>query len=78
MPQGTIERLTDKGFGFIKRADGEKDLFFHMNDLVDVAYDDLELDQVVTFEIKDGDKGPSAIKVAVMERTRHYPTWVVF
>ena len=28
MQQGTIKKLTDKGFGFIKTA-GPKDLFFH-------------------------------------------------
>jgi len=66
MPQGTIERLTDKGFGFIKRADGEKDIFFHMNDLDGIEYDDLILDEPVSFEIKDSDKGPSAIKVKVL------------
>ena len=27
MPEGTIKKLTDKGFGFIK-AGGDKDLFF--------------------------------------------------
>jgi len=28
MPEGTIKRLTDKGFGFINTGK-EKDLFFH-------------------------------------------------
>jgi len=31
MTQGTITRLTDKGFGFISREGEEKDLFFHAN-----------------------------------------------
>jgi len=34
MQKGTIARLMDKGYGFIKSADGgDKDLFFHANEL---------------------------------------------
>ncbi|MDZ4227081.1 MAG: cold shock domain-containing protein, partial [Patescibacteria group bacterium] len=36
MQEGTIARLTDKGFGFIKIEGQEKDLFFHSNELVGV------------------------------------------
>jgi len=32
MNQGTIARLTDRGFGFIAREGVEKDLFFHSNE----------------------------------------------
>ncbi|MBI2049051.1 MAG: cold shock domain-containing protein, partial [Parcubacteria group bacterium] len=41
MQEGTITRLTDRGFGFIKREGGEKDLFFHSNDLEGVTFDEL-------------------------------------
>ncbi|MFA5830554.1 MAG: cold shock domain-containing protein, partial [Candidatus Paceibacterota bacterium] len=33
MQQGTIVRITDRGFGFIAREGGEKDIFFHSNEL---------------------------------------------
>jgi CspA family cold shock protein len=55
MEQGKIARLTDRGFGFISRDGEEKDLFFHSNDLVD--------GDMVTFEVTEGPKGPSATKV---------------
>ena len=63
MQQGVIARLTDKGFGFIKREGEEKDLFFHKNELVDVDYDDLREGDKVEFEVEEGPKGFSAVKV---------------
>jgi cold shock protein len=60
---GTIARLTDRGFGFIKPAEGDKDVFFHARSLVDVMYDDLREGDAVTFEVEEGPKGPSAIEV---------------
>ena len=39
--QGTIKKLTDKNFGFITPEEGEKDIFFHANELVEVSFDDL-------------------------------------
>ena len=64
MQQGTIARLTDKGFGFIKADGQEKDLFFHSNELVGIAFDDLREGDTVTFEIGESPKGPNAIKVS--------------
>ena len=63
MQTGTIARLTDKGFGFIKREGQEKDLFFHSNDLQGVTFDQLQEGAKVTFEIEQGPKGPSAKNV---------------
>ena len=64
MQQGTIARVTDKGFGFISVEGQEKDLFFHSKELVGVAYDDLREGDKVTFEIAEGPKGLNAIKVS--------------
>ena len=64
MQEGTIARLTDKGFGFIKREGQEKDLFFHSNELVGVRFDELREGDTVSFEVADSPKGPNAIKVS--------------
>lgn len=64
MQTGTIARVTDKGFGFIKREGQEKDLFFHSNELVGVTFDSLREGDKVTFEVGDGPKGPNAVKVS--------------
>jgi len=63
MMLGKIARLTDRGFGFITPDEGDKDLFFHARDLVDVMYDDLKEGEAVNFEVVDGPKGPAASDV---------------
>ena len=64
MQTGTIARLTDKGFGFIKREGQERDLFFHSNELVGVSFDELREGDKVTFEVAESPKGPNAVKVS--------------
>jgi len=64
MQTGTIARLTEKGFGFIKIEGQEKDLFFHSNELVGVTFDSLREGDKVTFEVAESPKGPNAIKVS--------------
>lgn len=61
--QGTIKTLTEKGFGFIAREGETKDLFFHSNDLSGVSFNELQVGDKVTFEVVDGQKGPSAKNV---------------
>ena len=57
MAKGTIRRLiTDRGFGFIQRAEGG-DLFFHRNELQGVDYDSLVEGQQVEFEVVQGRNG---------------------
>ena len=63
MMQGTIKRLTDKGFGFITPDGGDKDLFFHSSALVDVTYDQLQVNDRVSFDTEDSEKGPRATNV---------------
>ena len=65
MTEGTIKRLTDKGFGFIATGD-EKDVFFHMSACEGCHFDDLQEGQRVSFEIGEGPKGPRAENVRVL------------
>ncbi len=62
MAEGTIKRLTDRGFGFIDTGKGE-DMFFHMSNVVDVSYDDLREGQKVSYTEGEGPKGPRAENV---------------
>lgn len=61
---GTIKTLTEKGYGFIAREGETKDLFFHANDLSGITFNDLKVGDAVTFEVIEGQKGPSAKNVA--------------
>ncbi len=65
MAEGTIKRLTDKGFGFIDTGGG-KDMFFHMSNLEGVTYEELQEGQRVSFDEGQGPKGPRAENVRVI------------
>lgn len=60
---GTIVRKRDEGYGFIKPAEGDKDVFFHASALEAVAFDDLQEGDTVSFDIEEGPKGPAAVNV---------------
>jgi len=60
---GSIVRKRDNGYGFIKPDSGDKDVFFHAQSLVDVAFDDLQEGDNVTFDVEQGPKGPAATNV---------------
>ena len=58
--KGQVKFFNDeKGFGFIKPEDGGKDVFVHKSGLIDRIQDE----DMVTFEVQDGPKGPSAVDV---------------
>ncbi len=48
MQKGTIKRLMDRGFGFIKTGQ-EEDLFFHRNSLEGVEFNSLSEGHKVEF-----------------------------
>ncbi len=64
MAEGSIKKLTDKGFGFINTG-GAKDLFFHSKSLQGVTYEALREGQKVTYTEGRGPKGPCAENVAL-------------
>ena len=62
MAEGTIKKLTSKGFGFISTATGE-DLFFHSSSVQEVSFEQLREGQKVSFTEGQGPKGPRAENV---------------
>ncbi len=63
MAKGTIKKIMDRGYGFIK-AEQEEELFFHRNDLEGVEFNSLREGQEVEFEKGQGRDGrPQAVKV---------------
>lgn len=63
MAEGTIKKLTDKGFGFINTGSA-KDLFFHSKNVQGSSFDQLYEGQKVSFTEGRGPKGPCAENVS--------------
>ncbi|OFX88711.1 MAG: cold-shock protein [Bacteroidetes bacterium GWF2_33_16] len=62
MTKGKVKWYNEtKGFGFIESENGE-DVFVHRSGLVS-SYDQLQPEQQVVFDTKQGDKGIVAINV---------------
>jgi len=62
MAEGSIKKLTDKGFGFIDTGKG-KDLFFHSSSVQGVGFNELHEGQKVTYTEGRSPKGPCAENV---------------
>lgn len=64
--QGTIKVLKE-GFGFIKTEEASSDVFFHANNLEGVAFDDLNTDDTLEFEMGEGRNGKEqAINISLV------------
>ncbi|WP_368310794.1 cold-shock protein [Luteibacter sp. CQ10] len=64
MEHGKVKWFNNaKGFGFIARDSGGKDVFVHFKSIVGNGYKSLNENDEVTFEVKDGPKGPQAENV---------------
>jgi len=63
MKEGTVKFFNEaKGFGFIKVTDTDQDVFVHSTNLID----NIREDDKVQFEVEQGDKGLSAVKVRLL------------
>lgn len=63
MQEGIVKFFNGtKGFGFITPNNGGADLFVHVSGI----YTDIREGDKVSFDVKDGQKGPNAINVQVI------------
>ena len=57
----------EKGYGFIARDNGEKDVFVHFSAINAEGFRTLREGQRVEFEVVQGQKGPQAQNVEIIE-----------
>jgi len=61
---GKVKWFNDsKGFGFITPESGDKDCFVHHTAIQGDGYKTLAENELVEFDIVEGDKGPAAANV---------------
>jgi len=56
-----------KGFGFITRDGGQGDVFVHYTNIESQGYRELSDGQKVEFIVGDGQKGPQAQQVTILD-----------
>ena len=67
MAKGTVKWFNNqKGFGFITGEDG-KDVFVHFSGLNMEGFKTLNEGQAVEYEVTEGEKGPQAVNVTVIQ-----------
>jgi CspA family cold shock protein len=65
MATGTVKWFNEaKGYGFITPEDGSKDLFVHFSNIATDGFKSLTEGAAVSFEARQGQKGPEAVNVA--------------
>lgn len=65
--EGTVKWFNNsKGYGFISQESGD-DVFVHYHQIVTEGFKTLEEGQKVEFTIGEGEKGPQAIEVKIVE-----------
>ena len=64
---GTVKWFNDsKGYGFLTRDDGEKDVFVHHSAIQGQGFKSLTEGQRVEFDVVQGQKGPAAENVVAV------------
>lgn len=68
MASGKVIRFNKiKGYGFIALAESEQEVFVHFSEIQLAGYKELVAGQKISFELMDGERGPFATQVKIIE-----------
>lgn len=73
--EGTVSRLTDRGFGFLSISGSDNDLFFHATELMNLAFEELRESDSVVFDVVNGPNGWVAVNVTRIEEPFQGDKW---
>ncbi len=62
-----IKLFREEGYGFLKTLDG-RDVYFHRNAVLQNDFDRLEIGTAIRFEEEEGEEGPQASTVQIVDK----------
>jgi ribosomal subunit interface protein len=65
-PHGLVEKLFEEGYGFIRAAGDNRQVYFHRNSVLHGDFERLAVGTEVRFSPEEGDDGPQASSVQVV------------
>lgn len=68
-PYGLVEKLFEEGYGFIRAADDNRQVYFHRNSVLHGDFERLTVGTEVRFSPEDGDNGPQASSVQMVGKS---------
>jgi ribosomal subunit interface protein len=68
-PHGLIEKLFEEGYGFIRAADDNRQVYFHRNSVLHGDFERLAVGTEVRFSPEEGDDGLQASSVQVVGKS---------
>jgi cold shock CspA family protein/ribosome-associated translation inhibitor RaiA len=63
-----VHRLFPDGYGYLRTADGDREIYFHRNALVDIEWQELKIGMGASFNEVEDDNGVRATTVRIVDR----------